>query len=116
MNQTIRILHLEDDPVDIKLVQATLKSAGIDSQLTPVQSRNEFEGQLRNGEYDVILADYHLPAYDGLSALRLKKEIRPEVPFIFVSGTMGEDAAIEALTGGRRIMCPKQSFFASFRQ
>ena len=60
----------------------------------------EFEAALGEDRLDIILADYRLPAYDGLSALRLAKKQRPEVPFIFVSGTMGEDAAIEALTRG----------------
>ncbi len=69
-------------------------------QITRVQTRAEFEAALRQGGYDLILADYHLPMFDGMSALRLAQELCPEVPFIFVSGTLGEDAAIEGLTRG----------------
>lgn len=100
MEQLIHILHLEDDPADAELVQARLESAGLTFQITRVQTRSEFDEALRQGGYDVILADYHLPMYDGMSALRLAQELRPDVPFIFVSGTLGEDAAIEGLTEG----------------
>ncbi len=100
MEQLIRILHLEDDPADAELVQAKIESAGLTCQITCVQARDEFEAALRQGGYDVILADYQLPMYDGVSALRLAQELCPDVPFIFVSGTMGEDAVIEGLTEG----------------
>src|SRR5664279_4716540 len=100
MNKIIRILHLEDDVADMELVQATLESAGIVYQINRVQSRDEFSEAVSKGGYDVILADYGLPMYDGMSALQLIKELQLDVPFIFVSGTMGEDAAIEGLTEG----------------
>ncbi len=100
MESLIHILHLEDDPADAELVQAMLESAGLTCQITRVQVRDEFAAALRQGEYDVILTDYRLPMYDGISALRLAQELCPDVPFIFVSGTMGEDAAIEGLTQG----------------
>ncbi len=100
MKQLIHILHLEDDPADAELVQAKIESAGLICQITYVQARDEFDAALRQGGYDVILADFQLPMYDGLSALRLAQEVCPDVPFIFVSGTMGEDAAIEGLTEG----------------
>ena len=100
MNQLIHLLHLEDDTADAEIVQVMLESAGLACQITRVQTRDEFDGALRRGGYDVILADYRLPAYDGMSALQLAQELRPEVPFIFVSGTLGEDAAIDGLTQG----------------
>ncbi len=100
MDECIRILHLEDDAHDAELVQATLRSAEIACQIDRVQTRTECTQALRHGGYDVILADYRLPMYDGMSALRLSQELCPDVPFIFVSGTMGEDAAIEGLTEG----------------
>ena len=100
MDTLIRILHLEDDAADEELVQATLEAAGMAYQIDRVQTREGFSDALRTGGYDVILADYRLPMYDGMSALRLVKELQVDVPFIFVSGTMGEDAAIEALTHG----------------
>jgi PAS domain S-box-containing protein len=100
MNKIIHILHLEDDVADMELVQATLESAGIVCQINCVQTREEFSETVSKGGYDVILADYGLPMYDGMSALQLVKELQLDVPFIFVSGTMGEDAAIEGLTEG----------------
>ncbi len=100
MDKAICILHLEDDAADVELVQATLEGTDLVCRLTVVQTCDQFSEALRRGGYGVILADYKLPSYDGLSALRLAKELCPDIPFIFVSGTMGEDAAIEALTEG----------------
>jgi PAS domain S-box-containing protein/putative nucleotidyltransferase with HDIG domain len=100
MDQVIRILHLEDNAVDIELVQSTLESVGMACQISQVQSCDEFTDALRKGGFDVILADYRLPTYDGMSALRLVQELGLDIPFIFVSGTMGEEAAIEGLTQG----------------
>ncbi len=100
METIIRILNLEDDPVDAELVQTTLAQAGLACHITRVQTRDEFETGLSNEGTDIILADYRLPTYDGISALRLAHERCPEIPFIFVSGTMGEESAIKALTQG----------------
>ena len=100
MDKPVHILHLEDDAADVELIQATLEAAGMACRITVVQARDQFSEALRRGGYDLILADYSLPSYDGLSALRLVKEVCPDIPFIFVSGTLGEDAAIEALTEG----------------
>ncbi len=96
----VHVLHLEDDPADAELVHTTLWSAGMACRITCARSRAEFDKALSTGKFDIILADYLLPGYDGVSALRLAQERCPDVPFIFVSGTMGEDAAIEGLTQG----------------
>jgi two-component system, cell cycle sensor histidine kinase and response regulator CckA len=100
MNPLTRILHLEDDALDAELIRATLESAGIVCQITRVQNRDEFTQALHQGEFDIIFADYRLPAYDGVSALRLAQELRPDLPCIFVSGTLGEDAAVDGLIQG----------------
>jgi PAS domain S-box-containing protein len=100
MEKVISLLHLEDDVQDAELVQAMLEAAGLDGRITHAQTRDEFCEALQAGGYDVILADYRLPSYDGISALRLAQAVCPEIPFIFVSGTLGEDAAIEGLTQG----------------
>ncbi len=100
MEPMIHILHLEDEPADAELVQAILEQADLVERITCIRTRDEFETALRNGGVDIILADWQLPTYDGMSALRLVREHWPEIPFIFVSGVMGEDAAIEALTQG----------------
>lgn len=100
MEKEIRILHLEDDARDAELVCASLASGGIPHIITLVQSSAEFIAALCREEYDLILADYKLPGYDGMSALSYVRKNHPEIPFIFVSGTLGEDAAIQALTEG----------------
>src|SRR6266513_3236001 len=100
MNSPHRVLHLEDDVRDTELVQATLEGEGIQSELTRVESQQDFLAALKRESLDLILADYTLPSFDGLSALRIAQQHSPEVPFIFVSGTLGEDVAIEALKTG----------------
>ena len=96
----LRILDLEDDPLDTELLQANLMAGGISCEMVRVQTRADFEAALVNGDFDLVLSDYSLPSFDGLSALELAKEIRPEVPFILVSGAIGEERAIEALKSG----------------
>src|SRR6266850_4726147 len=100
MNFSLRVLHLEDDARDTELVQATLEGEGIQSELTRVEREQDFLAALKRERLDLILADYTLPSFDGLSALRIAQQHSPDVPFLFVSGTLGEDVAIEALKTG----------------
>jgi len=100
MQKPIKILHLEDDPLDAELIQTTLDSAGSLCEITRVQTSQEFREALHMGGFNLVLADFNLPDYDGMSAMRFVREHYPELPFIFVSGIMGEDAAIQALTEG----------------
>jgi len=96
----LRILYLEDEPKDVELVQARLEADGIVCTLTRADTQADFLGHLQQGGFDVILADYVLPLFDGLSALKIAQEVSPDVPFIFVSGTLDEEMAIEALKRG----------------
>jgi PAS domain S-box-containing protein len=96
----LRILYLEDDPKDAELVQAMLEAEGVACLITRVETRADFLALLGQDGFDLILADYSLPSFDGISALKLAVDKRPEMPFIFVSGTMGEEVAIEALKIG----------------
>jgi PAS domain S-box-containing protein len=100
MEPPIQILLLEDDPADAELIHTRLIEAGLTCRINLTQTGAQFETALLDGGADIILADYRLPMYDGMSALRLAKEVSAGLPFIFVSGTMGEEAAIEALTQG----------------
>jgi PAS domain S-box-containing protein len=96
----LRILSLEDDPFDTELIQALLEADDIVCEITRVDTKPAFLAFLQQGGIDLILADYTLPSFDGLSALKLTKASSPDVPFIFVSGTLGEEVAIEALKIG----------------
>jgi PAS domain S-box-containing protein len=96
----LQILHLEDDSNDAELIAAHLEAEGIECAVTRVDTRAEFLACLDTGRFDLILADYTLPGFDGISALSLAQERRPGLPFIFVSGTLAEDTAIEALKLG----------------
>jgi signal transduction histidine kinase len=99
-NTELHILHLEDDPKDAELIQAELESNGYSVVIERVMTRDAFTTRLREGRFDLILSDYALPGFDGLSALRIAREISPRVPFISVSGQLGEEAAVESVRGG----------------
>src|ERR1700730_3565033 len=100
MKSPLRILYLEDEPKDAELVQGMLAIDGIKAEITRVETEAAFIASLEQGNFDLILADYTLPAYDGLSALKIARQDRPHIPFIFVSGTLDEEVAIEALKIG----------------
>jgi PAS domain S-box-containing protein len=95
----LRILLLEDSIEDAELIQELLEADHFVCEVTRVQTRAEFLAALEDGEIDLVLADYALPSFDGLSALKLTLSARPDLPFIFVSG-FGEEIAIDALTSG----------------
>ncbi len=100
MTHPLRILHLEDDPNDAALVQSTLEAAGITCTTTCVQDRDEFVAALEHGGVDLILSDFSLPAFDGLSATEIARTRWPELPVILVSGSLGEELAIDSLKSG----------------
>src|ERR1051326_4009738 len=96
----LRILHVEDNPTDAQLVQAMLGSAGVNCDIRRIDTREGFEAGLQGGAWDLVISDFTLPSFRGLSALILARKTRPELPFIFVSGTIGEEAAVESLRCG----------------
>jgi PAS domain S-box-containing protein len=98
--RALRILSIEDDPKDTELIQGLLEAEEIACEITRVETEAATRASLEQGGIDLILADYSLPSFDGLSALKLALSVCPEVPFIFVSGKLGEDVAIEALKIG----------------
>src|SRR6202165_1218615 len=100
MESPLRVLHLEDDSRDAELVRETLEAEGIGCHITRVDTEVDFIASLEQGGFDLIFADYTLPSFDGLSALKIAHQTRPHVPFIFVSGTLDEEVAIEALKIG----------------
>lgn len=100
MKHRLRILYLEDSPNDAELACEMLTAEGIGCDVTLVGNRENFLSSLESCGFDLILGDYTLPSFDGMSALELARAKCPETPFIFVSGTIGEERAIEALKSG----------------
>jgi PAS domain S-box-containing protein len=100
LNVVLQAILLEDNPADAELMQLELSRAGIEAEYRLVATKAEFVKAIGQTVPDVVLADYSLPGFDGLSALRLLRARTPDVPFIFVSGSLGEERAIEALKSG----------------
>ncbi|MDP1689708.1 MAG: response regulator, partial [bacterium] len=100
MDRELRILILEDESTDAELMQRELRNAGITFSPMLVASKKEFIEGLDQFSPDLILADYKLPSFDGISALDISQEKCPDIPFIFVTGTMGEEWAVETLKRG----------------
>ena len=96
----LRFLLLEDNAIDAQLLQRMLKSSELNPEIVWVKTRADFLEALTASEIDLILADYTLPGFDGMEALQLVKQYYPEIPFILVSGNLGEELAIEALKQG----------------
>jgi PAS domain S-box-containing protein len=100
MAQPLRVLHLEDNRNYSALVASKLAAEGFDPDVLCVETEAEFDAALNKGGFDIIIADFHLPTYDGIKALKLAREKQPNVPVLLVSGTIGEEAAIESLKAG----------------
>ncbi|HVU32399.1 MAG TPA: response regulator [Opitutaceae bacterium] len=96
----MKILHLEDSDADAELIENVLRREWPDLSMWRVYQEDDYEAALRHGGFDLILSDYSLPGFDGLSALAAARQQRPEVPFLFLSGTIGEERAVEALKRG----------------
>jgi two-component system cell cycle sensor histidine kinase/response regulator CckA len=100
MKSKFRILHLEDSAEDCELVHQMLVNDGIDCEIVRCENREQFIRNLENKKLDLIFADCTVPHFNGLHALELARRLAPEIPFIFVSGTIEEDSAIESLRSG----------------
>src|SRR6185436_566651 len=100
-DKALRILIVEDVPADAELCQRELKRAGLQFTVQRVDTRAGFERALREFAPDLILSDFSMPsAFDGLTALDLARAHSRDIPFVFVSGTIGEDRAVEAMKRG----------------
>jgi CheY-like chemotaxis protein/putative methionine-R-sulfoxide reductase with GAF domain len=100
MEQALRLLILEDVAAEAELTVRALEAAGLDCTWQRVDSETEFRAGLRELKPDIILSDFSMPRFDGMSALALAAAEATDTPFIFVSGTIGEECAIEALKHG----------------
>jgi DNA-binding NtrC family response regulator len=100
MDAVIKILILEDTPSDLELLLRELKKTGLAFTAHAVNRREEFEQALTDYQADLILSDFALPSFDGLSAFRLTRDRQIDVPFIVVSGSIGEERAVELIKSG----------------
>jgi len=98
--EKLRILNLEDVATDTELVQHVLHKEGFVFEMLRVDTKQGFITAIHDFKPDLILSDYALPSFDGLSALKIAREILPDIPFIFISGTLGEERAIETMRMG----------------
>lgn len=98
--QPLEILYLEDSPADAEMVSERLHADGLDFNMRIVDNGDEFKKSLAESRPDVVLSDYRLPGFDGPAALELTHEKLPDTPFIFVTGTIGDDKAVETLKRG----------------
>jgi PAS domain S-box-containing protein len=96
----MQVLHLEDSPTDAELIARVLQREWPHCSIRQVASPMDYRAALDEARFDLILSDYTLPGFDGLSALALAKATAPKTPFIFLSGTIGEERAVEALKHG----------------
>jgi len=95
--KSIKLLIFEHDENDLELLLYELKKGGLDFSPEIVGTKDEFVKALNDITPDVILSDYSLPGFDGISAFHLKQQLCPDVPFIIVSGTIGEENAVELI-------------------
>jgi len=96
----LRLLIVEHSPEDVELVLLTLKESGVAIDHTLVQTRDEFRQALQSEEYDAVLCDYRLPSWSGLDALQELRESGKDIPFLLITGTLGEEAAVECMKRG----------------
>lgn len=100
MSRALRVLNIEDSERDVELLRRHLSGAGYELTLDRVQTSADMKAALETREWDVILCDYSMPHFDALKALAVLKEMELDIPFIIISGTVGEAAAVEAMRAG----------------
>jgi DNA-binding NtrC family response regulator len=96
----LRVLHVEDDPLDAELVAQALRKGGFSFSVVVVQTEAEFEQQLRLQRPDVVIADYNLPQWQGMEALDVLRREGLDIPLILVSGALGDVTAVECIKRG----------------
>jgi len=112
MIDNIKVLIVEDNESDADLLLRELKKNGIIFTSELVQTRESFETALDTFQPDIILSDYSLPTFDGVTAFAIKQASSPHVPFIIVSGTIGEERSIELIKNGVTDYALKENLFS----
>lgn len=113
MTDKIKILIVEDNQNDAELMQYQLKKAGLSFISEIVQTSEAFEDALFHFMPDIILSDFALPSFDGITAFHIKQKKSPDIPFIIVSGTLGEERAVELIKNGVTDYILKEKLFTS---
>ena len=111
MNAKIKILIAEHDASDLELMQYELNKSGLDYVLETVDNEKDFTNALNCFTPDIILSDYAFPAFDGPTAFKIREAMAPDTPFIFVSGTIGEEKSIELIKNGLTDYALKDKLF-----
>ncbi|ASU34662.1 response regulator [Mucilaginibacter xinganensis] len=112
MRTAFKILILEDNQSDVDLLQRELKRNGLYFVCEVVQTRESFENALDNYFPDIILSDFTLPAFDGISAFNIRQIKAPDTPFIIVSGSIGEERSVELIRDGVTDYALKDKLFS----
>lgn len=99
-HKKIHVLIVEDDPNDKELILLELRRGGFDPEYKQVQTADEFKKEILNQKWDLILCDYSLPNFDGLTALKILREIDTEIPFFLISGDIADATAVQAMKDG----------------
>jgi len=100
MNQSLKILLAEDNPNDVKLLEIELKKEKMQYELLVTDNEQDFRNAIKDLNPDIIISDYSMPVFDGMSALKIKKEMCPDIPFIIVTGSINEETAVICLKAG----------------
>lgn len=100
MFEKINILIVEDNQSDVDLLVRELKNSDLNFAFEIVQNQESYERMIDTFKPDIILSDYNLPSFDGLTAFHIKQQKTPNIPFIIVSGTIGEENAVELIKSG----------------
>ncbi len=100
MTEQLRVLIVEDSENDARLVEHELRRGGFDVKTSRVDTDAELREALARGGWDAVLSDYMMPGFTGLDALRTVREVEPDLPFILVSGAVGEEVAVDAMRAG----------------
>ncbi|MES2774882.1 MAG: ATP-binding protein [Bacteroidota bacterium] len=111
MTPNLKILVLEDNGADADLLQRELKKSGLVFTCEIVQTREAFESSLKNFAPDIILSDYSLPSFDAVAAFAIKQDMAPDIPFIIVSGIIGEENAVDLIKSGVTDYASKDKLF-----
>jgi two-component system cell cycle sensor histidine kinase/response regulator CckA len=96
----LRLLIADDDPEDLELCLLSLRKSDLDCEVVTVETRDDFATQLRGQEFDIVLSDYSMKGWTGIDALSILREIQPRTPLILLSGTIGEEIAVDCIKSG----------------